>query len=259
MILFLFAAIDSSLVAQRKLKRLTVPSEQIWSHGLHPRFEPTLDLLGDRLKEPGKERIVLEGTLTRRGASGEKVSDVRVTWEFPGLVRMDESAGSGPVSTVFDGDRTWKKGGTLNSKDIDLIETLAEDSAEYLMLCQLLGGWAQFLKTDTITSTKAKGTKEKETLYEVYEVFNQLPFTHAFQQGRRLYYVNEQTRLLEFVRYKRAQGGMRWGVEVQLAGWEKLQGESFPRRITRREGTETAIFEFDSVSVSGKKDDDTFK
>ena len=55
-----------------------------------------LEIMGDRLRVVGKERLDLIGVLTR---AGESPVGVRILWEFPGKVRIEKRLGDGENRT----------------------------------------------------------------------------------------------------------------------------------------------------------------
>src|SRR6266498_4504254 len=66
-------------------------------HSVMSPVRQIVNVLGDRVQKPGKERVVMTGSLTRMGV----VSTVQIILELPGLLRIDEQGGKGK-SLVFD-------------------------------------------------------------------------------------------------------------------------------------------------------------
>jgi hypothetical protein len=59
---------------------------------LGPRLRDVLNVIGDRVERPGKERVVLIGTVRRQGS--QQASPLRLILELPGLMRFEEGAES---------------------------------------------------------------------------------------------------------------------------------------------------------------------
>ena len=84
-----------------------------------------VEVLGDRFYAPGKERLILTGTLTRDGENEQ----VQLLYEVPGRFRLAPQGGTGRT-LVFDGSESWSSDGQLSAQDEDLLESFARDSAD---------------------------------------------------------------------------------------------------------------------------------
>lgn len=83
-----------------------LPDQTAQAHGnpryhlVHSVISPVrqiVEALWDRVQKPGKERLVMAGSLSR----ARTVSSVQIILELPGLLRLDEVGGRGK-SMVFD-------------------------------------------------------------------------------------------------------------------------------------------------------------
>lgn len=83
----LAVALGERMWAQEAPGGRAAASDYLAPSRVPPEARGVLAALGDRLARPGKERLVLSGTLTdERGARA-----VQVTWELPGRLRIDET------------------------------------------------------------------------------------------------------------------------------------------------------------------------
>ena len=119
-----------------------------------------LEIMGDRLRVAGKERLDMLGVLTR---AGEDPVGVRILWEFPGKVRIEKQLATDDGTTdpakkdvlVYDGaGNLRKRGGTAALADEDLIEMLVYDSVEGFFIGQIEGFATRFLGSGTTRWTR---------------------------------------------------------------------------------------------------------
>jgi hypothetical protein len=95
---------------------------------LASRLRAALDVLGDRLEKPGKERLIIEGTITR--SNSPEAAPFRLFLELPGRMRLEEKGARSRV-IGFDGKDGWAGDDLLNDDDQKIIETLVFDSTDY--------------------------------------------------------------------------------------------------------------------------------
>src|SRR5262245_9417390 len=67
-----------------------INEKKLWFH-LRGHFKA----IGDRLSTPGKERLTLNGTLTRGTGGSASSNPIRVTTEITGKVRIEQPRGQG--------------------------------------------------------------------------------------------------------------------------------------------------------------------
>src|SRR5207249_1757888 len=94
---------------------------------LPPGWQVAIRAHGDRVQRPGKERLVLNGTITRNQTAS---APFQIIHELPNQVRYQEGSGAKAGTIVFDGGQFAKSSGSLQKDDGDLIETLAYDTPE---------------------------------------------------------------------------------------------------------------------------------
>lgn len=196
-----------------------------------------LDVLGDRIEKPGKERVVYVGASRRQGNSG--AIPLRLILELPGLMRLEEGAGGRLRVIGFDGGKGWVTGGQFSAAEQSVIETLVFDSAERLLLSQTQGAVTRFLgqrfRIDSGPVTRAT------VFYDIYQISDQININSAPRIQPKLYYLNSDSQLLERVRYKIERGGRQIEVEVLLSNWWRADNQRLPGSITRLEDGEEIL------------------
>jgi hypothetical protein len=216
---------------------------------LSPRLASNLEALGNRLEKPGKERLTVSGTLRTCG----ETLGFAATLEFPDKLRL---VVNGPQSRViaFDGERINV---SAAAAELDLVETLAYDSAEHFFAAQMQGKAMLFLgarfRTDDGSAPDYTGP-----YFDIYKIADQ---TQASGQERpaKLYHFNSDTLLLERVTYVINRGGAEMSVETRLSDWHGAEGQQVARRIERFEnGTSVFVFSVRSVQLGARADDALF-
>jgi hypothetical protein len=204
---------------------------------LQPRLRDALGVMGNRLEDGGKERLVLNGTL-RAGGQGPPLS-VQVIRELADKIHF-ERRGLQRGSLNFNGQKVEKAGEGSGVADESLLETLVNDSAEHFFAAQFQG-----LPTRCLgyRFRLDDGTDENYTgpFYDVYQVEDQVRISGDLRQRVKLYHFNSDTRLLERVRYQIERDGGPVEIEVVFDDWQSVQGEMVPRQITRVEAGVTAF------------------
>jgi hypothetical protein len=199
---------------------------------LQPRLYDILNIYGDRLEKPGKERLILTGTLTRRGRNTD--TQFRMVTEIPNRFRLEEQIGSQLRVTGFDGDNGWAIGTAFGRADQEIIETLSFDSFEHFFFGQMQGLATRFLgsrfRLDDGTASDYRGP-----FYDIYQVSDQVRISNNLRQQPKLFYINSDTLLLERVRYQTIASCSKVNVEIRIAGWQKVNGQQLPGSITRIE------------------------
>lgn len=225
-------------------------------NSLRPKLRDTLKVAGDRMEKPGKERLVLTGTLSRAGDS--QPSPVGLILEFPNRVRLEERSGGSHQVTTFNQDATDDGGRELGRKDADLIETLVFDSVEHFFAGQMQGVATRFLgprfRLDDGTAVGYDGP-----FYDLYEVTEDIKVGRETRQQVKLYYFNSDTQLLEIVRYQLMRDGYETAVEVRLSDWREAQGQKVPSRIVRLENNaQVWSLSFTTTNIIPRADDGIF-
>lgn len=223
---------------------------------LRPGLRDALKATGDRTERPGKERLVMAGTLARGG--GSQSSPVSLVLEFPDRLRLEEQVNGQSRVITFDGQSASTTGGeALTNADRDLIETLVFDSAEHFFIGQMRGVATRALGSNFRSEGDIAAGGDGGPSYEVYEVTETAGGEPREQT--RLYYFNCDTRLLEKVQYQFARDGGHVGVEVRLGGWHEVQGQKVPASVVRLENNSPVLtVAVTSTSISPRADDGIF-
>ena len=217
---------------------------------LSSRLAQNLNALGNRLEKPSQERLTLVGTL--RVAATAQPREFAATLEFPDRLRL---VVGGPQSRVitFDGQQT--KG--VAADEIDLIETLAYDSAEHFFAAQMQGNAMRFLgprfRTDDGSTPDYAGP-----YFDIYKIADQIKASGQ-ERTAKLYYFNSDTLLLERVTYFINRGDSEISVETKLSDWRVVDGQQVARRIERFEnGKSMFVLTIRSAGLDRRADDGIF-
>ncbi len=179
---------------------------------LSSRLALHLNVLGNRLEKPGKERVTIAGVL--RFATDSQDREIAATLEFPDRLRVLVQKGSQSRLSTFDGKQA--KG---DSDELDLIETLAYDSAEHFFATLMQGNAMRFLgarfRTDDGSSPDYNGP-----YFDIYKISDQIE-TSGQERAAKLYYFNSDTLLLERVTYIINRDGTEINVETKLSDWRE--------------------------------------
>jgi hypothetical protein len=218
---------------------------------LSPRLALNLSALGNRLEQPGKERLILMGTLR---LAGEEKREFAAFLEFPDKLRLS-FAGPKERVLIFDGQQT--KALLTAAADLDLIETLVYDSAEHFFAAQMQGNATRFLgsrfRTDDGANPDYSGP-----YFDVYKIADQVKASGQ-ERPAKLYYFNSDTLLLERVSYLSNRGDAEISVETRLSDWRETNGQQVPRRIERLEnGKPVFVVTLWSAAVAHRADDGMF-
>jgi hypothetical protein len=199
--------------------------------------------VGQRLQKPGKERTTGVGTLSTISNGVTQASSVQVVWQYPQKIRVE---GAGPT-IVFDPSRNGN-GPPLSPGVSDILEALVNDSVEGMIAITTQSGAARFLGA----GFRDKGTAAS---YDIVQVF----FPDAVKNGSptiKAYWFNSVTKLLSKVTYRSVSGGL---VEVSVGNWQKVQGDTMPFLVERREnGVLTLRLTLSAVTVSAGAQDGIF-
>jgi hypothetical protein len=222
-----------------------------------PQLRWNLKMLGDRLENPGKERVTLTGTLSR--ATDTQLIPVVAILELPNRLNLTMQTGGQTRVLSFNGSQAVGVGGAApNSSEQDLIETLVYDTADRFFLTQMQRQATRTLghrlRADNGSTANYPGP-----LYDVYEVFDQVSTTPQMRTQTKRYLFNSQSLLLERVQYSIGSGGSAVLVEIRMSDWQQVQGQQIPTRITRLENNQTVLtLTITSVVIGAKASDGLF-
>lgn len=222
---------------------------------LWPQLRPALSSLGDRLERPGKERLVVTGTLAR---GDEPAAPFVLTREFPDRLRLEETGARGRRVYVFNADHP-AGGGVREREELDVVETLLFDTAEQFFAAQMRGAATrqvgQRVRLDDGSTPNYSGP-----YCAVYQVTEEARGGSPHSPRSKFYYFNADTMLLERVMYQSAgEGDARRQVEVRLSDWRTSEGQATPRRVVRVvDGTPVLTLTIEAARVAAKADDGSF-
>lgn len=216
---------------------------------LGPQLIPIFTALGDRLERPGKERLILTGTLSRISGAQRETNPFRLISEFPRRLRLEEQIGIQTQVTVFDGREVLKNSGRVNKTDEDLVETLMYDTAESYFIGQASGAATRFLGS-RFRLDSGEAADYAGPFYEIYQVGDEIQLGSSVREQDKFFYFNSDTLLLEQVRYEHGEDRGKARIEVRITDWQRAQGQRIPARIARFEnGQEVLAFSIISVVV----------
>jgi hypothetical protein len=249
-----FTANTSQPSARNETKR--IKRTRLW-----PQFQTALQALGDRLEAPGKERLILTGTIIR--SSGNiGGTPMRMIVELGDKFRLEERVGDNIRVTTFDGEKQTglerSDGEIRDERDEDEIESLIFDGVDHLFSGQMAGlakrEIGAYLRPDQGALANYAGP-----YYNVYEVMDRISHTSTNRIQRKLYYFNAKTSLPEIIHYqvKRTRGLLN--VEVRLSDWQSFNGQLIPGTFTRLEnGAEVLKLRVDAASIQATANDGIF-
>lgn len=221
---------------------------------LWPQLRKNLEVLGDRLEKPGKERMILAGTV--RTASDPAEMAFELVREFPDRLQLIERRGVSLRITAFNGRSGASR--SFTSAEWDTIETLLFDSVEYFFVTRMEGAATSFLgsrfRLDDGTSSNYTGP-----FYDIFVVSQQIKVGRTARQRSVSYYFNSRSLLLERVRYQQERNGSLVNVEVIMSEWREFAGQRIPMRVERFEnGSSILKFSFATAAIGPRASDNIF-
>ncbi len=196
--------------------------------------------LGDRVRRPGKEKIILIGQYA--DALGNH--SAQVTYQTPGLVRIDGFK-PGAASITFDGERSY---GSASATDDAFLETFVMDTAEGMLASTKRGAGVRLLGRQ-FQPQPGKFPSYAGPRYDIYELV--APVHSRRDQLVRLkrYYFDSRTGWLLRTRYRDRTTSRSVTVETRFSGWRTIDGSAYPGRIDRFENGQP-IFSFVVSNIS---------
>ena len=228
----------------------------IRASALSPKLVSHLKAMGDRLENPGRERLSLTGTLTR--ANDSQPEQVTAVCEFPDQVRLTKQKGNQARVITFDGEQVKADGNPRDEAERDLIETLVYGSAEHFFNTQMQGLATRLLGSRFLLH-RGSTADYNGPYYDVYKVADQVKTSADQREQVKFYYFNSDTLLLERVTYEILRNGATVAVEVKLGDWTKEAGQQVARRIERFENGESVfVLTLHTARLSPRADDGAF-
>ncbi|MGJ5814499.1 hypothetical protein [Paludibaculum fermentans] len=205
--------------------------------------------LGDRVQKPGKERVVIDGTLSRSGLA----STAQVIYEMPGLWRIDETGGKGK-SLVF--DLTSLKGnGAIDDEDEGLAESIQSDTTETFLTAFGHGASVRHIGD----CFKVKGETGFGAEVDIFEVVAIVNVKRAKEIVSKRYMFDSNTGLLRRVAYFATVGGKQVSVQTVLSDYAIGGGYMLPGKISRQvDATVAFTFTRTAATVQAAAKDNAF-
>jgi hypothetical protein len=199
---------------------------------LWPELRHALKALGNRLEKPGKERIILSGTLLRAGDAHPR--PIRISSEFTGRLRLEDQSTSPTRVLIFKGHGAGVMNGSLDDLDQAAIETLVYDSAEHFFIGQMKGMGTRSLGS-RFRLDDGEAADYSGPYYDIYQTTEQIKIGQDVREQTKLYCFNSDTHLLERVQYTLLRNGSETTVEINLSDWSDIEGQKVPGHILRLE------------------------
>ena len=202
-------------------------------------FSAQLRAIGDRVGKPGYERSVLTGTLMTAGGGTVPVT---ITQELGGKLRLEADSKTLVLNEV-------PSLSLLNKIDSNLLESLVDDTAENLL---------DFVARGNGYRVIGRGFPQPGgRTCDVYTSLLRLKSRSAAARWTRYCFDGETGWLL----YSEYEDPERKGtfVRTEFTGWHVVNGQAFPARIVRMEGS-APVFTLNLATavVSARRNDGLF-
>ena len=209
-------------------------------------LKPYAIALGQRLQQPGKEKIAVGGTITYFGEDPPRTEAVRITWQFPLKIRLDQNG----IRLAFDGNNRGKAMSAARNA-ADTIQTLLEDSVEGFFALQK----DRISRLYLGSGFKLEGAKGSDSGMDVVL----MTFLDNFRGNEPIlksYWFDSSTKLLGVVAYTSSSGAV---THIVIDDWRDVAGEKFPFRIERWEDNKlTMRLMLDSAAFAAGSNDGSF-
>jgi hypothetical protein len=228
-------------IAESKQEPITAVNRRpnkVRAGALWPQLRFYLKALGNRLEQPGNERLMLAGTLDR---AGEAIAFTAVS-EFPDRLSLTKSAAGQAQTITFDGQRAHVPENNPNAADRDLIDSLINDTAEHFFSVQSQGVPTRHLGNNFRADD---GSTEYYT-GPVHDVFSVVDTTTP-DTPTKIYYFSSETHLLEKVTYQVSRNGQTVEVETRFSDWKRIDNQEVAHRVLRFENGQQVM----SLTITG--------
>jgi hypothetical protein len=209
-------------------------------------LKPYAIAVGQRLQKPGKEKIAVSGTITYFGEDLPRAEAIRITWQFPLKIRLDQDG----IRLTFDRNNPAQTVPRAQ-KFRDTIQTLLEDSVEGLFALQKNRISRRYLGS----GFRLEGAKESDPGMDVVL----MAYPDNFRDKEPIlksYWFDSSTKLLGVVAYTSSSGA---ATHIVIDDWRDVAGEKLPCRIERWEDNKLMIrLILDSAAFMAGANDGTF-
>ncbi len=202
-------------------------------------------VLGDRLRVPGKERSISTGTLTdSRGASVAVLS-----WELPGRLRLDRP---GSASRVIQASAPTLAAttaqSTLTEEEENLVDSLLQDRQETFLFNAGEGQLVR-LVAQNVRASRDPSPNYNGPLYNVYDQVARVDSRTNSPERLKRFFIDARTGLLYRVVYYVTRGGKSVQAETIFTQWTVAHGQMSPTLVERRHNG-VSIFTYRITSTS---------
>jgi hypothetical protein len=229
----------------------TVPSgAYISARAISTQARWVLGALGQRLQQPGSERVIYQGIYTDSiGATPAKL-----VWQLPGyllltLTNRGKTYYVDPVAGV-------QNSSALSAAEVNMLESFGNDSPE-AFLYSVAGQGAVRFAGGRFRIDNGKTPNYSGPWYDVFQ-----SVTPVLIQGktvrRKFYYFDGQSKLFLKSQYM-LQGSAGALVSTEYANWTATQGYATPGQIVRKEnGNVVFTLTVQSAAIGPQQNDGTF-
>jgi hypothetical protein len=242
-----FLTIIAAAASTNFAQQITAPA-YVYRSQLSSRYRQLFSPLGNRLEARGKERLIMTATLSQL-ARGALPVTVVVTTDSLGQLRVDFPTGTSPLAIVFDGSTVLRSSGTVRKEDLDLAESLIQDSVEYFL--------RGFVQGNGIRQIAHHGSLDGGTpgQYDGYQVVEHRRIAARSQDQLKAYWFASDTNLLRSVF---SQSGSTT-IETRFTDWRAVQRQLVPHLIERFEnGTRVMSLSVLTTTVAPRVSDTIF-
>lgn len=206
-----------------------------------------LKAVGPRLKTPGQERTILNGTYSDAAGS----TGARLVWEAPGNLRFDRA--NKPGQALIYSTAAGLVGPAISAADSNLLESLLDDAVE-LFLYGYRSNYAHRFLGGLFRANNVSSGNYPGPWYEIHQTTGAI---HA-QRGivrTKDYYFDSATKLLAKTLY--TSGSTR--VVTEFNNWITAAGQRYPGAVLRIEdGAQVGAFTITSAATGPSVNDGLF-
>lgn len=199
---------------------------------LPPDIRPLLDAHAERLDGVGKQRIVMDATLTEKSGT----TPVLVIWQLPNHLRVQAVSGPARVIT-FDGTTATSSRAGGATADDDLLESLAADSLEGLLTAVTSGQGYRLLGRGFVPHPSVVPNYTGPS-FDLYDLEARVTERRDRPTRHKRFSFTSGTSLLARVTYRVGTGTV---TETVYSDWQVLDGVAVPGRVRRVEN-EVEVF-----------------
>lgn len=206
--------------------------------------------LGPRVQTPGRERMIVTGTLARSGST----SALRIIRELPGLARIEESGANGKI-LVFDFQRLTGRS-PIDDSDEDLVESLEMDSTEQFLNSIAPGATVRLIGQ----RFQVRGEAGFGAQVDVLEMVLPMKSRRDREVRVKHFMFDTRTGLLRRVAYNTRKANQLVRIQTVVSDYTQIDGHPIPGKIARIvNGIAAFSFTTESAVILPAVDDNAFR